>query len=69
MFAYRVVYQKHGCEEAASRDLILRLIEKNGGDVRVITADIRCGMLAEIYGKKMTQTEFRGPYKGGSGAS
>ncbi len=71
MFAYRVVYWKHGREEGAwSRDLVLHTIEKTtGGDVLVITAGIQCARFVETYGKKMAQTVFQGPYEGGSGAS
>ncbi len=71
MFAYRVVYRKHGREEeAADRDLILCMIEKTTGrDVHVITAGVWCAMFVETYVKKMAQTVFQGPYKVGSGAS
>ncbi len=71
MFAYRVVYRKHGREGgAAGCDLVLRMIEKTTiGDIRVITAGVQCAMFVKTYGKKMAQTVFRGSYEHGSGAS
>ncbi len=55
MFAYRVVYRKHGCEEgAAGHDLILCMIEKTTRkDVRVITAGVQWSMFVETYSKIM----------------
>ncbi len=56
MFTYQIVYRKHGCEGAADRDLVLRMIERT--TVCVITAGVQCAMFVETYGKNMIQTVF-----------
>ncbi len=55
MFAYRVVYQKHGCEEGAEAVILfcVQLKKTISRDVRVIIAGVQCAMFVKTYGKKM----------------